>query len=228
MNESLTARFSSPLSRFRERAGVRAFLLSLATSLFVLTGCVGEILQSKVTEPQTYVLQANDVGTAKLAYPAQLSVALPQASPGLENNRIAVLRTPNQLDYFYGARWGGTAPQVTQAFLISVLQAQQGFKGVTAEGAHVDADYLLDLQLRDFQASYAGSAANPVIKVTLVGTLIRIKSRQAVAYVNATASAPANDNRLGAVVAAFQTATRQASLSLSEQLTVSFGNATNK
>lgn len=200
-------------------------LIAASFITLALTGCVGEILQSKTTEPQTYVLQVSDVGTAKVAYPSQLSIALPKASPGLDTNRIAVLRTANQLDFYYGARWGGTAPQVVQAFLVSALQSQQGFKGVAAEGARVDADYLLDLELRDFQASYTSTNANPVIKVTLVGALIQIKSRKVVAHVNATASSPANDNRLGAVVAAFQSATRQASLALSEQLTASFDNA---
>lgn len=197
----------------------RLFAAALIT--FAVTGCVGKILQSKSDEPQTYVLQVNDVGTAKVAYPLQLDVALPKASPGLDTNRIAVLRNTNQLDYYFGARWGGTAPQVVQAFLVSLLQSQQGFKGVTAEGARVDAEYLLDVELKDFQATYASADAKPIVKVTLVGTLIQVKSRQAVAALNSTASVPANDNRLGAVVTAFQTATRQASLNLSEQLTAS-------
>jgi cholesterol transport system auxiliary component len=196
-------------------------LFTLLIASFALTGCVGEILQSKVDEPQTYVLQVNDAGTAKVAYPLQLGVALPKASPGLDTNRIAVLRNANQLDYYFGARWGGTAPQVVQAYLVSLLQAQQGFKGVNAEGARVDADYLLDVELKDFQAAYASANGNPTIKVTLVGTLIQVKTRQAVASVTTTASTPASDNRLGAVVTAFQTATRQASLNLSEQLAAS-------
>ena len=200
--------------------------ISLLFASLALTGCgVSNILQSKVDEPHTYILQVSDVGNAKTAYPFQLGIALPKASPGLDTNRIAVLRDGNLLDYYYGARWGGTAPQVVQSYLVTLLQTQQGFKGVNSEGARVDADYLLDIELKDFQANYAGEHGNPTVKVTLVGSLIQIKTRQAVASFTATASAPASDNRLGAVVNAFQTATRQASLSLSEQLTASLSNS---
>ena len=194
-------------------------------AIFALSGCgVSSLLQSKVDEPHTYVLQVNDAGTAKTAYPFQLGVALPKASPGLDTNRIAVLRDGNQLDYYYGARWGGTAPQVVQSYLVTLLQTQQGFKGVNAEGARIDVDYLLDVELKNFEAVYAGSHGNPTIKVTLMGTLIQVKTRQAVASFTASASAPTSDNRLGAVVTAFQTATRQASLNVSEQLTNSLVN----
>jgi cholesterol transport system auxiliary component len=205
------------LTQWAARIGC-LLLLSIA-----LSGCVGELLQSKVTEPQTYVLHANDAGTAKVAYALQLSVATPTAAPGLDTARIAVLRNTNQLDYYFGARWGGTAPEVAQAFLIALLQSQQGFKGVVAENVRVDADYLLELELRDFQAEYASEHANPVAHLTLTGTLINIKSRKPVATVTGTAKATAKDNRLGAVITAFQSAAQQASASLSEQLTESLG-----
>lgn len=191
---------------------------AMVCAALMLSGCVGELLQSKSKEPQTYVLHVADAGTAKVSYPVQLSVALPNAAPGLDTSRIAVLRNGNELDYFYGARWGGSAPQIAQTFIVEWLQAQQGFKGVVAEGARVDADYLLALELRDFQAEYANDKANPIVHVTLVGTLINIKSRKASATFMGSARVPASDNRLGAVVSAFQSATQKASTALSEQL----------
>ena len=187
---------------------------------FALCGCVGDILESKVVEPQVYVLHTTDTAIAKVAYPVQLNVGLPQAAPGLDSTRIAVLRNGNELDYYFGARWGGTAPQVVQAFVVELLQSQQGYKGVASEGARVDADYLLALELRDFQAEYASDKANPIVHVTVVGTLINIKSRKVLATVTASSQSPAKDNRLSAVVGAFQSATQQASVSLSEQLAV--------
>ncbi|MGE0115725.1 MAG: ABC-type transport auxiliary lipoprotein family protein [Steroidobacteraceae bacterium] len=201
-------------------AGVR-FIASLLATL-ALTGCVGEILQSKVDEPQTYVLQASDAGTAAVAYPIRLSVALPSATPGLDTQRIVVLRNGNRLDYYYGARWGGTAPQVVQSFLISLLQNQQGYKNVVAESARLDADYLIDIDLRHFQAEYVNGKDAPTIHVALWATVSEVKSRKSVAALQASASVAASDNRLGAVVTAFQSATQQASASLSEQLAASF------
>ena len=207
----------SPVERGKGRNGLAALTMLLAA--FALSGCVSKILESKVAEPQVYVLRATDAGTAQVAYPVQLRVALPTAAPGLDNNRIAVLRNGNQLDYFYGARWGGTSPQVVQSFLISLLQAQQGFKGIAGDSAHIDADYTLDIDLRQFQAEYASATEAPVVHVEFSASVFELKSRKSIASLRATASIPASDNRLGAVVAAFQTATQTASISLSEQLT---------
>lgn len=192
-------------------------LLTMLAAL-LLSGCVSEILESKVDEPQVYVLRTGNVSAATVAYPVQLGIALPAAAPGLDTNRIAVLRNSNLLDYYFGARWGGTAPQVVQAFLIDTLHAQQGFKSVAAEAARIDADYLLELQLKDFQAEYAGEDAAPVVRISLGGNLISIKTRKLVASVNSTATVTAVDNRLGAVVTAFQTAMQQVSTEVSTQL----------
>lgn len=193
-----------------------AFAL-LATSVLGLSGCFGKLLESKVEEPQVYVLSPLNPATASVAYGTQLAVSWPSAAPGLDTPRIAVLRDGNRLDYFYGARWGGSAPQVVQSFVVAFLQAQEGFKNVVAESARVDADYLLELELRDFQAEY-GRGAAPEVNVNLVGTLIEIKSRRSLALLRAEARVKAEENRLGSVVPAFQSALQQASAALSEQL----------
>lgn len=202
-------------------------LIGMVCTALVLSGCVGKILQSKVDEPQTYVLQSSDVGTAKVAFPVQLSIAVPNAAPGLDTNRIAVLRNSNQLDYFYGARWGGTAPQIVQSFLVALLQAQQGYKNVVAESTRLDADYILDIDLRQFQAEYADDDAAPVIHVALWATVFEVKSRKAVATLRADAAVPAKDNRLSAVVTAFQAALQQTSVSVSEQLAANMEKTPN-
>lgn len=200
------------MRRLVNRAAGVMLCLSLAS------GCVGSLLESKVDEPKTYVLQPMAAETAQVAFPSQLAVSWPTATPGLDTNRIAVLREGNQLDYFYGARWGGSAPQVVQSFLVSLLQSQQGFKTVVAESARVDADYLLEVDVRDFQAEYTGNDATPVVRITLVATLIDIKSRRSRGLLQASASVPAKENRLVTVVTAFQTALQQASMSISQQL----------
>ena len=186
--------------------------------LVMLTGCVGDILKSKVDEPAVYVLHTGNVTTASVAYPVSLSVALPTAAPGLDVNRIAVLKNHNQLDYFFGARWGGSAPQVVQSFLVSYLQSQQGLKSVTIDGLPVSSDYLLALELRDFQAEYASDNAAPTVRVTLSGSLINIKSRATATNLQASATVAARNNNLSGVITAFESATQQASAEISAQM----------
>jgi cholesterol transport system auxiliary component len=204
----------------RTSRATRLGMLLLASALLTstLSGCTGALLESKVAEPSVYVLRPGTAPVATVAYPVTLSVALPSAAPGLDVDRIAVLRNGNQLDYYYGVRWGGAAPQVMQSMLVARLQAQQGLKNVSAEGLPVNADYLLALELRDFQAEYASDDTAPSVRVTLVGTLVNIKTRAIANSINATALVAARNNRLGEVVTAFDAAAQQAAQSVSEQI----------
>lgn len=186
--------------------------------LCVLSACTGNLLESKTPEPQVYVLRPATASTAAVAYNAQLSVGMPMAAPGLDSARIALLRNGNELAYFYGARWGGSAPQVVQAFLVALLQSQQGFKGVMSGGVRADADYVLDIELRDFQAEYRGPSAAPSVHVSLAATLIDIRARKSLGQLHADTSIVASDNRLSAVVSAFQAALQQGGEQLSEQM----------
>ncbi len=201
------------------RNSIKYFAL-IATAAALAACGAGDILQSKVPEPQVYVFKPTAAGAAQVAYNFQLAVALPTATPGLDTDRIAVLRDGNHLDYYYGARWGGAAPQVTQAFVVSLLQSQQGFRNVVAEDTRIDADYLLEISLQDFQAEYVGNAA-PTVRVTLIANLINIKERQSSPLIRSTAAVVAKDNHLAAVVTAFQSALQQTTTNLSEQLSVS-------
>jgi cholesterol transport system auxiliary component len=206
----------------RSRRSLRCFTATCLSLLCatLLSAC-GSLLQSKVEEPQVYRLQPSTAPTAAVAYSAELAVSMPTATPGLDTARIAVLRAGNQLDYFYGARWGGTTPQVVQSFLVALLQSQQAYKSAVAENSRVDPDYVLDVEVRDFQAEYRSEDSAPIAHISLMATLINIKSRAAVAQLRSSATVTATDNRLGAVVAAFQSALQQASVNLSEQLTAS-------
>jgi len=182
------------------------------------SGCVGDLLQSKVDEPATFVLSPQSVAVASVAYDAELAVAQPEALPALNTARIALLRNGNRIEYVYGARWSGTAPQVIQSFMVSLLRSRQGLRSVAAEGARVDADLLLQLELRDFQAEYTQSTA-PQAHITLVATLVNIRTRRALATFEQSAVVPAADNRQGAIVAAFQSAAQKVGVALSDQIT---------
>jgi cholesterol transport system auxiliary component len=194
-------------------------------AISALGGCASNILESKIATPHIYVLRNNDAGTAKVAYPMQLRITLPSASPGLNTERIAVLRNGNQLDYYYGARWGSTAPRMVQSFLINLLQSQQGYKNVVTDVSQVGADYILEIDLQHFQAEYANDSDAPRVHVALTATVFEVKSRKSLATLQAVANETAKDNRLGAVVIAFQSATHAASVSLSEQLESTLGKA---
>lgn len=195
---------------------VRFMPVFIAAAMLGACG-TGDILQSKVEEPQVYVLKPATTGTAQVAFNFELAVALPTTAPGLDTDRISVLRDGNHLDYYHGARWGGTVSQEIQSVFIATLQSQQGFRGVVTETARVDADYILEIFVEDFQAEYAAASA-PTVRVSLAAHLINVKQRKSSPVMRTTATVAATENRLGAVVMAFQSALQQVTSGLNDQL----------
>jgi len=92
---------------------------------------------------------------------------------------------------------------------VSSLQDQKLFRSVTSEQARVAGAYMLDSEVRDFQAEYNDGRTVPTVKVTIVGRLIRIADRALVDSVTGTATQQAADNRMTAVAAAFEAASHE-------------------
>lgn len=195
------------------RRSIRCVSVSLV--LAASSACTGSLLESDLPLPQIYVL-------APIASPATRSstpvgdvvIAEPSAAPGLATDRIAVLYADRRLDYYAAARWGGNATQVVQSLLVASLQNLGGFNSVSATPAGVAGSHVIDMELRDFQAEYGGGGALPAVRVTLVAHVLRVRDRHLLDTVMATAVVPATENRLAAVVGAFEAAARQVATQL--------------
>ncbi len=190
-------------------------------TLLMLSGCTGSLLESKLPVPTVYVLAAAPANsaatTANNAMAIDLAIGQPTATPGLDTDRIAVLHEARRLDYYREAQWGAALPQVVQALVVGSLQKQNFFRSVTTEQARVTVNYLLDLEVRDFQAEYATDSSPPTIRVTLVGSLIRIKDRKLIGVFPVSVTVTAAANRLGSVVEAFESAAQQDAIALGQQ-----------
>lgn len=189
-----------------------------AASLY-LTGCsTGSLFDSDTPVPQNYVLAPAPAASAD-ASPAPVDVAItrPDLAPGLDTDRIAVLNE-RQLDYYRGVRWGSRAIEMIQTLVVDSLEDQRLFRSVTPEQTRVAGDYVLDLQVRDFQAEYTASATAPTVHIALVGRLIRVIDRKLVATVSADAKTQANEDRLREVLAAFERTSHEAILDLGTQV----------
>ena len=182
------------------------------------SGCVGSLLKTEVPVQAMYVLAAAPATDAPAAASTvDLTISQATTTPGLDSERIAVVHSARRLDYYLDAQWGAPLPQVAQAMVVSSLQNQKWFRSVTSEQARVSTNYWLELEVRDFQAEYASEGATPAVRVTLVGSLIRIKDRKLIGVFPATVTVTPTENKLGAVIAAFESAAQQASVSLGRQ-----------
>ena len=123
-----------------------------------------------------------------------------------------------ELDYYRGAQWGGNTLEVVQSFLVSSLQDQKLFRSVTSEQARVAAAYMLDGDVRDFQAEYTEGKGVPAAHVTIIGRLIRISDRALIDTISASATRDAADNKMSAVAEAFEAAAHQVAQTLARDV----------
>jgi len=195
---------------------MRGRALSVALLASLSAGC-GSLLETDLPASTSYVLApAPAASTGVTRSEVDLSIGRPDLAPGLDTERIAVLKG-RQLDYYRGAQWGGRMAEVVQTLLVDSFEDQQLFRSVTPEQTRVASQYVLDISVRDFQSEYASDNAAPTAHVTIHGRLIRVVDRQLVETFAATAESKASDNRMGAVAAAFEAAAQKVVLELAQK-----------
>ena len=202
---------------------MRTAVLVVAT--LACGGC-GSLLDSDLPVSTNYVLASAPAASSGVTRSdADLSIGRPDLAPGLDTERIAVLKG-RQLDYYRGAQWGGRTTEIVQTLMVESFEDQQLFRSVTAEQSRVSSDYVLDVSVRDFQAEYASDNAAPTVHVTIIGRLIRVSDRQLVQTFAATAENKASDNRMAEVAAAFETAAQKVVLELAQKTATAIASDT--
>jgi cholesterol transport system auxiliary component len=182
----------------------RALIVALAS--LALVAC-GGVFESSLAPPQTYVLRLPPPsGIATTAVAGALLVQRPEAGPGLESERIALLRTDSRLDYYAASRWAAPAPDLLESVLVDALRGTGRFAAVLDDAAPFAPRYDLRVTLRRFEADYT-SGGGPTVHVVLDCTLGRHRDRALLSSFTARGSARASEDRLAAVVAAFEAAT---------------------
>lgn len=190
-------------------ARVNASLIVLLSALG-LTGC-GGLLDSKMAATQSYVLRLPPPEpTAGGAALGSVLVRRPEAGPGLNTDRIALVREGGRFDFYAAARWAAPTPDLVESALVDALRATGRYSAVMDDASPFAPRYDLRVTLRRFEADYSSGSADPVIHVVMDCTLGRRRDRQLLASFTAEGSARADANRLGAVIAAFESASTAA------------------
>jgi cholesterol transport system auxiliary component len=173
--------------------------LAIATAACALPGA-GE-------PPQLYTLTPKSTFDPNLPRVEwQLVVERPVASAGINTQRIAVQRSPVTLDYFARANWTDQAPALVQTLLIESFENTGKIRAVTRESSQLRADYVLQIELREFQAEYDQAGLPPQAHVRLNGKLIRMPDRTIIANQTSDRLVRAERNEMEAVVLAFDDA----------------------
>jgi ABC-type uncharacterized transport system auxiliary subunit len=192
--------------KLREWMSLSAVVFPLA-----LAGC-GSLLETTIPPPQAYVLRlpaaAAPADTAPL--PGALLVQRPEPGPGLDSDKIVLLRSDHRFDFYAASRWAAPAPDLVESLIVDALGAGGKFAGVYDDSSPYAPRYDLRCGLRRFEADYTTGGSAPTVFVTLDCTVGRHRDRELLATFRAEGSAVAAEDRLNAVVAAFDRATATA------------------
>ena len=183
----------------------------------VLAGC-GSLLGSEAAPDVVYQLRAVDAPPLAPPVAGELVVLRPLARPGLDTDRIVVALPDRQLDAYRGSRWSARTPDLVQSLLLDGLRARGAWRTVLPDRGEFRGRWVLQTEIRDFQAEYASAGAAPVVRVTIRGELGHAPARQPVASAVGAGEARASSDRMRDVVAAFEAAYAQAVTKLVDAL----------
>lgn len=178
-------------------------------------GCGGMLTSDEPAE-HVYWLEAvsMQLGAPPSGALPDLVVAV-RTIPGLDTNRILVKGPGARLNYYAGARWPDHLPEIMTTTVRLSLESSGRFRRVSS-GAQINrSQWSLDLELREFFAVATTTATRPRVHVKIAGYLNCGLGDTAV---SAAMTAPAEEDRLSMIIAAFQAATDSALISLGEQL----------
>ena len=134
----------------------------------------------------------------------QLVVSVPNADADLDTARIALRRSTGVTEYFANAAWIDNGPNLIQSKLLEAFE-KTGSVAVGRDVAGLIPDYVLQSELRDFQAEYEnGSFVGAHIRLTV--KLVRMSDRKIVSIINAEQKVKASGTDILQVVAAFEAA----------------------
>ncbi len=182
-----------------------------------LGGCSGMLTSDQPPE-HVYWLEAVSLqlGEPPAENLPDLVVAV-RVIPGLDTDRILVKGPGARLNYYAGARWPDHLPEVVTATLRLSLESSGRFNHVSSGSQARRAEWSLDLELREFFAVVSTAGTPPQVHVKLTGHLNCGSGDIAVSAAN---TALAKEDKLSAIIAAYQSATDSALISLGEQLQV--------
>jgi cholesterol transport system auxiliary component len=185
-------------------ASRRRFLI-FSGAVLLLPGCSSLLGQQP---PHLYTLPSKHTYDADLPMVHwQLIVDEPIAPQSLDTIRIALSRSPTQLDYFADSAWTDRAPLMIQGLIIESFENTGKIVAVGRFASDLRADYVLQTELRDFEARYYGGIEGPPeIYVRIEAKLVKMPEREIIGNTNVVQTVTAPRNDIDSIIGAFDDA----------------------
>ncbi len=172
----------------------------LATLLCAaLSGCLSTPKDAPAIYAPALATQADP------AWPAvtwQLSIARPTAPRMMDSSRIAVSPAPGELQVYKGALWASAPGEMLEDGVLRALEDSGKIPAVARQGSGIGADYRLVMDIRHFEADYAG-AATPSALVEVNAKLLHTIDQSVIGTRTIRQAVPADGTEVARVADAF-------------------------
>lgn len=178
-------------------------MLLIGGGAIVLAGC-SDLIGPTSAPQQLYSLRPNGGSyTAGPKVPWSLAILTTTISDHLDSSRIALTQSDNSVDYYAGCAWTDHLPRLVQNTLVEAFENSGRIAAVSADSEGFHADYLLQAQIRAFEARYVAPDGIPTVWVRVESKLAPTRGREIVASQNSVHQVQASANSVPAVVRAF-------------------------
>lgn len=135
----------------------------------------------------------------------QLILEPPVANAGLNTTRIALQRSPTQIEYYARSGWVDRAPLMIQTLMIESFENSDKIISVGRESVGLRADFVLKTDLRELQSVYTNGGP-PEALVDLNAKLVQMPRRSIVASQSFASQIRAEADRMPEIIKAFDLA----------------------
>ena len=110
------------------------------------------------------------------------------------------------LDYLADARWSGPLDLVVQDLALQAFGTGARLRNVSGDSSAFASRYWVEIEVADFQAEYLSAGTAPTVDVHFLVRVGGAGDRRVLGSFDASARVTASDNRVTAVVAAYERA----------------------
>jgi len=180
-------------------------LTTLAVAALSVSGCA---LLSSPDPAQTYRFGGGaEPSGAALSSPVQVALRRVEFPEAVEGDRLLGV-TGTETAYIAGARWVSPAADLYLESLENAFAAQATRVRLIGPRELTRSTRSLDIDMRAFEARYSAPGAVPTVVLTARARMLILPERTVAAERVFTVEQPAGENRVSAIVEAFDVATR--------------------
>lgn len=192
------------------------FWRTISLSVCLLLAACTPSLQSSAPRAEVYVLRPL-VSVVQVERPLRVQLLPVRVRPGYGTDAILRSGPDRTLDVYAASRWPDVLPRVVEGVLVDGLKAA-GIGEVLEPLSSARAELLLQAVVRRFDADYSTDSRQPRVHVLFDITVMDRTRREVLASFPVASVVPVAQNRMSAIVAAFEQATGEVLNQLSRAL----------